>query len=286
MDERSAAIDMVKRIDTKDPFIVIMDRGYDGFNMLANMPAIPNCNYIIRTKTGTSAIKEIQDLPDAECDREITFTVTSSARFYDQNKDTIPNLKHINHMNKQYKAARSKNTHDHRGDFGKIHKIKVRIVKFQINDPDTGKEIWEVLLTNLNRFEFSLERMKEMYHMRWGIETSFRELKYAIGAVQFHSKKDAFVQMELYAAMTFFNAVARSVTSAIVPVCKKHKHPHAIKFKDAVAIHRKYFRLYNKDSYDRIEAEILSYTYVIQPGRKDKRKMRAKSAVYFVYRVA
>ena len=31
--------------------------------------------------------------------------------------------------------------------------------------------------------------IKELYHMRWGIETSFRELKYAIGLTSFHSKK-------------------------------------------------------------------------------------------------
>ncbi|WP_309146162.1 transposase [Lactobacillus helveticus] len=35
--------------------------------------------------------------------------------------------------------------------------------------------------------------MKELYHLRWGIETSFKKLKYSLGSVQFHSKQDKFM---------------------------------------------------------------------------------------------
>ena len=45
-------------------------------------------------------------------------------------------------------------------------KVKFRVVKFRINDADSDKEQWEVLITNLNRFEFPASRMKELYHMR------------------------------------------------------------------------------------------------------------------------
>ena len=48
--------------------------------------------------------------------------------------------------------------------------------------------------------------MKEMYHRRWDIETSFRELKYALGGINFHSKKDDFIKMELFAHFIMFNA--------------------------------------------------------------------------------
>lgn len=44
-------------------------------------------------------------------------------------------------------------------------------------------------MTNLDRTEFPLEEIKELYNKRWGIETSFRELKYAIGLNALHSKK-------------------------------------------------------------------------------------------------
>lgn len=108
-------------------------------------------------------------------------------------------------------------------------------MKFRINNFDTGREEWEVLLTNLNRFEFPILRMKEMYHKRWDIETSFRELKYALGGINFHSKKDDFIKMELFAHFIMFNAVSRSIACVSVPQTN-HKYPHAIDFKMACLI--------------------------------------------------
>lgn len=48
-------------------------------------------------------------------------------------------------------------------------------------------------LMNLEAKEFPLERIKELYYRRWGIETSFRELKYAIGLASLHGKKKEFM---------------------------------------------------------------------------------------------
>ncbi|WP_447558201.1 transposase [Streptococcus suis] len=33
------------------------------------------------------------------------------------------------------------------------------------------------------------KKLKELYAYRWGIETSFRDLKYSIGLTHFHAKK-------------------------------------------------------------------------------------------------
>ena len=54
--------------------------------------------------------------------------------------------------------------------------MSFRIARFAIAD-----DSYEMLVTNLNRSEFSINDLKEIYHLRWGIETSFRELKYSIG---------------------------------------------------------------------------------------------------------
>lgn len=170
-------------------YIVIMDRGYDGFNMIETCNRLPDCHYIIRTKAGKfGGIREIANLPDKECDMEMTFRVTISNHYYTQHHNTDePDLHLVNHRKKQYKAVRSKNTKDQRWDFEQFVNVKCRVVKFRINNSDTGREEWEVLLTNLNRFEFPIQRMKEMYHKRWDIETSFRKLKYALGGINFHS---------------------------------------------------------------------------------------------------
>ena len=40
---------------------------------------------------------------------------------------------------------------------------------------------YECIITNLPSGSFPAKEIKKIYKMRWGIETSFRELKYAIG---------------------------------------------------------------------------------------------------------
>lgn len=282
--ERDAAIDMLKRLDC-GKYIVIMDRGYDGFNMIETCNRLSNCHYIIRTKAGKfGGIREIANLPDRECDVEMTFRVTTSNRYYVTHKDT-ESLHLIQHAKKHYKETFSKNTKDRRWDFEQFCNVKCRVLKFRINNSDTGKEEWEVLLTNLNRFEFPISRMKEMYHKRWDIETSFRELKYALDGINFHSKKDDFIKMELFAHFIMFNAVSRSIACISVPQTN-HKYPYAIDFKMACLIVRKYYRLHNDKPPDEMFVEMLVYTVPVRAGRSDRRNLKPKSAVWFVYRVA
>ena len=66
----------------------------------------------------------------------------------------------------------------------KFYDLQMRIVRFPISETT-----YESIITNLPAEDFSLEDIKALYHMRWGIETSFRELKYAVGLTHFHSKK-------------------------------------------------------------------------------------------------
>lgn len=285
-DERSAAIEMFERLNPAHPYIILMDRGYDGFNM------IEHCNrlngdgyYVIRTKTGAGGIREIANLPDKECDVEMEFKVTTSGQYYKQHKDEEA-LHLVKHFNNPHTKYYSPNTKNQRWDFKQFEHIKCRVVKFQINDTESGKQVWEVLITNLNRFEFPIKKMKELYHIRWDIETSFRELKYALGAVQFHSRKDDFVEMELIAHLIMFNVVSRTINIVSVPQSEQKKYKYVVSFKDAVTLVRKYFRLHAHEPPDRIYAELLGYTRPVVSGRADKRNMKPKSAVWFVYRVA
>nr|WP_308556896.1 transposase [uncultured Lactobacillus sp.] len=144
-----------------------MDRGYTGFNMIENCNRLKNCNYIIRTKANNGAIKEIQALPQQECDQLIQCHVTTSGHYYETHRQE-PHLHWLRHFNHQYKEFRSKNTQDSRWDFEQFCWIKFRACKVKINDPESGKETWEVLITNLDRNEFPISRIKELYHLRWG----------------------------------------------------------------------------------------------------------------------
>ena len=65
--------------------------------------------------------------------------------------------------------------------------------------------MFECFITNLPRDEFNADAIKELYRMRWGIETSFRELKHTIGLLYFHSKKEEFIIQEIYAGLILYN---------------------------------------------------------------------------------
>ncbi|WP_282432990.1 transposase [Desulfosporosinus meridiei] len=49
--------------------------------------------------------------------------------------------------------------------------------------------MYKTVYTNLNAEDFPPEKIKQLYNLRWGIETSFKELKYAVGLASLHSKK-------------------------------------------------------------------------------------------------
>ena len=53
------------------------------------------------------------------------------------------------------------------------------------------------LYTNLDSETFLIGTIKELYRLRWGIETSFREFKYTIGLSCLHGKKTDFLLQEV-----------------------------------------------------------------------------------------
>ncbi len=282
-DERRAAIEIMKRMDHSYPSIVVMDRGYEGYNLMTHCTKMDNLFYLIRVKTGTGGLKDVAALPNSECDTDIDILVTCSNHYYHQNKDKMPNLRLIKTIKKRHKENVGKDYRSHAWDHENMVNLKFRAVKFKINED--GHDSWEVLITNLNRFEFPLERLKELYHQRWNIETSFRNLKYSLGAINFHSKKDDFIDMELFAHLTMYNATSACINE--VPVHhSNHKHIYAIDFKMACQIVRKYYYLHNDKPYHMIYSEIASYINPVRPGRADERRMKTKSPVSFLYRVA
>ena len=70
----------------------------------------------------------------------------------------------------------------------KYYDLNIRFVRFRISN-----DAYETVITNLPSDEFSSAELKRLYNLRWGIETSFRELKYTIGLKQPVSKKAEYI---------------------------------------------------------------------------------------------
>ena len=71
--------------------------------------------------------------------------------------------------------------------------MKFRVVRLKIAD-----NCYETLLTNLNPCEFPACVLKNVYRLRWGIETSFRELKYAVGLLNSNYLTDIELALDLF----------------------------------------------------------------------------------------
>ena len=93
----------------------------------------------------------------------------------------------------------------------------------------------------MDRFCFSAEKLKELYHLRWGIETSFRELKYAIGLTSFHAKKVDYIKQEIFARLTLYN-YCELITTYVVEHTENISKKNQVNFTIAIYICREYLR--------------------------------------------
>lgn len=94
--------------------------------------------------------------------------------------------------------------------------------------------MYETVLTNLSTEKYPPKKLKELYAVRWGIKTSFRELKYTIGLLDFHSKKLMCIHQEIYAHLIMYN-FAEMITSHVVIEKKQRKYTYKANF--SVAAH-------------------------------------------------
>ena len=155
---------------------------------------------------------------------------------------------------------------------------RFRIVRFKISE-----DSYETVLTNLEIDQYPPQKLKELYAARWGIETSFRDLKYTTGMLDFHSKKVMCIQQEIYAHLIMYN-FAEMITSHVVIDKKQRKHTYKANF--SVALHM--CRLFYQGNTSPLDLEtIISRNLVpVRPGRHRERKLTNKIFHGFLYRVA
>ena len=144
--------------------------------------------------------------------------------------------------------------------------------------------------------------------MRWGIETSFRDLKYTknytvkekdsiyeayfrmnkvgisnIGLLHFHSKKVDYILQEIFAGLIMYN-FSELITSHVVIEKGSRKYEYKINFSVAVHICRDFLLSINNPP--DVELLIARYVLPIRPGRSRPREMKVKQAISFMYRIA
>ena len=102
--------------------------------------------------------------------------------------------------------------------------------------------------------------------MRWGIETSFRNLKHTLGLLHLHAKKVEFVLQEIFAKLTMYNFCELITQSVVIRQAQK-THTYKVNFSDAVHICRQFFL--GDVPPPILEAMLMRYISPIRLGRKD-----------------
>ena len=275
--EFKAFCDLVDRHNVTDEknTVYIGDRGYCSYNNMAHV--IEQGQYFLfRTKERHSkGLIQKFNLPDENS--------------FDIDVNVILVRSHSKKVLSGISADRYTRFIDHTTAFDYIeyssydtYELSFRVVCFPISESTC-----EYIVTNLSRDEFPAERIKVLYNARWGIESSFRKLKYTIGLSNFHACKPDFIKQEIWAKLLAYNITETMINQTVL---EEHqtKHTYKVNFTRAAHICRVFLRpTTEKDQYDvmsLLKRELIS----TRNGRKYSRLQTAhfRRPRYFIYRAA
>ena len=267
--ENAALVSMVDRSEIQESVILTADRGYESYNTLEHI-AQKGWKYLIRLRESKGIISSLS-LPDGDFDIPVQLYLTRK-----QNKK-------LKELQRKYPGKYRFLPINVNFDFlpwgaDGFYPFSFRIVRFKISDDST-----ETLITNLDRDSFPADELKRLYHLRWGIETSFRQLKYTVGLSLFQSKKVEYITQEIFARLTMYN-FCELITSHVVIQNKRRKYVYQTNFTAAVHICRQFLR--GAVSPPKVEALIQMQVVPIRPGRSTPRKTKNIKFNGFFYRIA
>lgn len=121
--------------------------------------------------------------------------------------------------------------------------------------------------------------------LRWGIETSFRRLKYTLGLVNFHSRKKEFILQEVYARLAFFNYCEGNIQAIQVDQKDTNKYVYEIDFDDAVPTLRTFLK-HRDNKVDDLVRLLQRKRIPVRPDRNFERKVKGQNARLFIYKAA
>ena len=275
--QRDECTALQKLVDNSDiPLaLVIADRGYESYNNLAHIQE-KGWYFLIRIKDGNYGIKNGFDLPNEDCfDQSIVLNLTRK-----QTNEAKEFFKDRNH----YRCISHTSPFDYLPQYSRkadplvFYTLKFRIVRFKLSE-----HYYETVITNLPVDKYPPEDLKKLYASRWGIETSFRDLKYTVGLLKYHSKKTACIRQEIFARLTLYNFV-EVITSHVAISKKQRKYTYKCNFSVATHVCRLFLRGQTSPPY--VESAIAKCLIPIRPNRKRNRFVLGEVLQRFFYRVA
>jgi hypothetical protein len=164
-DERASALKLLEKHEYTGKEIFLYDRGFPSLAMIQELEKSGK-NYVMRVSK--SFLREVNEFGESSCSDEVI---------------------EINYDKRRGQTSRLKNVE-------LPYIFKIRCVKIELSSGET-----EVLITNLNQTEFSRQNIGELYNLRWGIETGFLHLKYAVCIEDFMGVKENSIKQEFFASL-------------------------------------------------------------------------------------
>lgn len=157
-----------------------------------------------------------------------------------------------------------------------VDHMVVRCVKLAL---DSGEE--EILITNLENEEFNYEEMKQIYRMRWEIETVYNALKHKINLENFSGYKRTIIEQDFFASIYIWNIMQTFILDERDDINESEKYYiYEMKINDSLAIailKEKLINLFYEENKKKVFSEIidemLKYIEPVRPNRKFKRKI-------------
>lgn len=156
--------------------------------------------------------------------------------------------------------------------------ISLRFVNIELS---TG-EI-ETIMTNISKDKLSSEDINKIYQLRWGIETSYHELKESMQVTNISSSKDTIIKQEIYSQMTVYNIV-RSIANDLNTQINQEefKHPMKVNFNMAVGFVKRFLIkiLIEEDEEKQNELSDILFDNILKnliPIRKGRKYSRDKN---------
>ncbi len=271
-DDTRALFSMTDRLRDPSSVLIVGDRYYGVMNVIANM-LLRNVHFLFRCKDiSSNGFAAALGLPDGSFDIQITKTLTKSKKKAFRND---PN----------YYVVQA-NTIDLLDSNHPFQKVSFRLVRFRIPNSDR----FELIATDLPADSYPAAVIADIYHARWGIETSFRSLKFDLSLLHFHSGRMQFILQEIFASFIVYNFA--SLISSCVPehITTPRKKPVAsrchVKFALAVSVAIRFLldRISPHDVLSRLRSSIIPF----RPARPNTRKnhMNKQPAKPYNYRAS
>ena len=268
--EYAAFCEMVDAAGSNEPSTVYFaDMGYASYNNFAHV--IENGQFFLircndKRLCGILG-RPVDGLREMDCHVDRILTRTQSKKKFSRPE-----------FSDRYRYTCAAVPMDYLDETRKEYDISLRVVRFEI-EPGS----FENIITNLPDMEFDFEEFKDLYHMRWNEENSFRDLKYPLCLKAFHSKKYEYIVQEIWARAILHNFSSATISGVKIEQ-RDTRYEYQVNFAEAFKTCRNFLRIHDSVAEMEVESLIAQNIEPIRPGRTFARQHRFKLPISFCYR--